>query len=151
MDKGKRNPIFVSGYKDSANSGHRQTCLSMPKYSLSSFFVPQKQARLDFADNLSCYRATQSVSLTARLKAHQCEYCGATDHLKMFDVRKLKNLEGKQERERFISQSSTIFPHLFPLRIFRSFIALSTSGCSFLSLANIVREKANFVHILLIL
>ncbi|RGD47204.1 reverse transcriptase domain-containing protein [Bacteroides sp. AM16-13] len=65
-------------------------------------FRQQKQARLDFADNLPSYRATQSTSLMARLKAHECEYCGATDNLKMFHVRKLKNLEGKQEWERFM-------------------------------------------------
>ena len=38
----------------------------------------------------------------ARLKACECEYCGATDNLQMIHVRKLKDLKGKQEWEKLM-------------------------------------------------
>ena len=40
------------------------------------------------------------TSLVERLKAHECELCGATDDLVMHHVRKLKNLQGKESWER---------------------------------------------------
>ncbi len=48
------------------------------------------------------YRGTESTSLMARLKARECENCGAEDNLRMVHVRKLKDLKGKQEWERFM-------------------------------------------------
>ena len=40
------------------------------------------------------------TSLVERLKARECELCGATDDLVMHHVRKLKNLQGKESWER---------------------------------------------------
>lgn len=40
------------------------------------------------------------TSLVERLKARECELCGATDELVMHHVRKLKNLQGKESWER---------------------------------------------------
>lgn len=40
------------------------------------------------------------TSLIERLKARECELCGATDDLVMHHVRKLKNLQGKESWER---------------------------------------------------
>ena len=40
------------------------------------------------------------ASLVERLKARECELCGATDDLVMHHVRKLKNLQGKESWER---------------------------------------------------
>ena len=40
------------------------------------------------------------ISLVERLKARECELCGATDDLVMHHVRKLKNLQGKESWER---------------------------------------------------
>lgn len=40
------------------------------------------------------------TSLVERLKARECELCGATDDLVMHHVRKLKNLQGKENWER---------------------------------------------------
>jgi len=37
-----------------------------------------------------------------RLKARECEYCGATDNLRMIHVRKLKDLKGKHEWEKLM-------------------------------------------------
>lgn len=90
-----RDKIFRVQYEDNRGKIKERTLYH-------GGFRQQKHARLDFADNLPSYRATQSTSLMARLKARECEYCGATDNLQMFHVRKLKNLEGKQEWERFM-------------------------------------------------
>ncbi len=65
-------------------------------------FGRRKDARIDDADNLPSYRGMQSTSLMARLKACECEYCGATDNLQMIHVRKLKDLKGKQEWEKLM-------------------------------------------------
>lgn len=68
-------------------------------------FKRKEHARLDFADNLPVatkYRGLMSTSLMDRLKAQKCEYCGDTDNLKMFHVRKLKNLKGKEDWEQFM-------------------------------------------------
>lgn len=65
-------------------------------------FGRRKDARIDDADNLPSYRGMQSTSLMARLKACKCEYCGATDNLQMIHVRKLKDLNGKQEWEKLM-------------------------------------------------
>mgnify|MGYP000763043233 CR=1 FL=1 len=65
-------------------------------------FGRRKDARIDDADNLPSYRGMQSTSLMARLKACECEYCGATDNLQMIYVRKLKDLKGKQEWEKLM-------------------------------------------------
>ena len=43
---------------------------------------------------------TSTTSLTDRLKAEKCELCGATEKLQMHHVRKLKNLQGKEEWEK---------------------------------------------------
>lgn len=43
-----------------------------------------------------------STSLMDRLKARECEYCGATDDLNMYHVRKLKNLKGKEDWEQLM-------------------------------------------------
>lgn len=65
-------------------------------------FKWRKDARIDSAHLLPSYRGTQSTSLMARLRACECEYCGATDNLKMVHVRKLKDLKGKQGWERLM-------------------------------------------------
>jgi hypothetical protein len=90
-----RDKIFRVQYEDNRDKIKERTLYH-------GGFRQQKHARLDFADNLPGYRATQSTSLMARLKVRECEYCRATDNLQMFHVRKLKNLEGKQEWERFM-------------------------------------------------
>ena len=43
---------------------------------------------------------TSTTSLIDRLKAEKCELCGAKDKLEMHHVRKLKNLQGKEEWEK---------------------------------------------------
>ncbi|EXY87546.1 group II intron-encoded LtrA domain protein, partial [Bacteroides fragilis str. 3998T(B)3] len=48
------------------------------------------------------YHGTESTSLMARLKAREGEYCGEEDNLRMVHVRKLRDLKGKQEWERFM-------------------------------------------------
>lgn len=65
-------------------------------------FVRRKEARIDDADVLPSYRAMGLTSLMDRLKACKCEYCGATDDLRMIHVRKLKDLNGKTEWEKFM-------------------------------------------------
>jgi group II intron reverse transcriptase/maturase len=42
------------------------------------------------------------TSLIDRLKAKQCEYCGATNNLEMHHVRKLKDLKGRQPWEKLM-------------------------------------------------
>ena len=65
-------------------------------------FKQKKDARLDFADQLPRYYGNERTSLMARLKARKCEYCGAEENLRMVHVRKLKNLKGKEEWEKFM-------------------------------------------------
>lgn len=65
-------------------------------------FVRRKETRIDDADVLPSYRAMGLTSLMDRLKACKCEYCGATDDLRMIHVRKLKDLKGKTEWEKFM-------------------------------------------------
>ena len=62
-------------------------------------FKRNKMNRLDYADNLpltQVYMGMLGTSLMDRLKAHKCEYCGATDELRMHHVRRLKDLDGKK-------------------------------------------------------
>lgn len=64
-----------------------------------------KTNRIDYADNLPQaikYRGLMSTSLMDRLKARECEYCGAADDLNMYHVRKLKNLKGKEDWEQLM-------------------------------------------------
>ena len=70
--------------------------------SVPSIMAGLNDARIDSAPLLPSYRGTQSTSLMARLRACECEYCGATDNLKMVHVRKLKDLKGKQGWERLM-------------------------------------------------
>ena len=56
-------------------------------------FKQRKDARIDNAHIMPSYRGTESTSLMARLKARECEYCGAEDNLRMVHVRKLKRPE----------------------------------------------------------
>jgi group II intron reverse transcriptase/maturase len=68
-------------------------------------FKRKKKNRIDYADNLPQaikYRDMMSTSLMDRLKARECEYCGATDDLNMYQVRKLKNLKGKESWEQLM-------------------------------------------------
>lgn len=68
-------------------------------------FKRNKMNRIDYADNQPQaikFRDMKSTSLMDRLKARECEYCGATDDLNMYQVRKLKNLEGKESWEQLM-------------------------------------------------
>jgi hypothetical protein len=50
-----------------------------------------------FFDNVpSTIMVTATTSLIDRLKAHQCELCGANNNLEMHHVRKLKDVKGKE-------------------------------------------------------
>ena len=46
-------------------------------------FKQRKDARIDNAHIMPSYRGTESTSLMARLKARECEYCGAEDNLRI--------------------------------------------------------------------
>jgi len=66
-----------------------------------------KQKKLDranhYADNLpriTYYMGKLTTRLMDRLKTRICEYCGATDDLQMYHVRKLKKLKGKYDWEK---------------------------------------------------
>ena len=59
---------------------------------------PLNDKRIDNQPNSICDAGR--TSLVARLKAEQCELCGAKGRLVMHHVRKLKNLEGKKSWER---------------------------------------------------
>ena len=65
-------------------------------------FKRQKIARGAFVDSLPNVMANRRGrnSLTDRIKAKVCEYCGANDNIEMHHVRKLKDLKGRQEWER---------------------------------------------------
>jgi group II intron reverse transcriptase/maturase len=68
-------------------------------------FKRKKMNRMDYADNQPQtikYRDRMSTSLMDRLKARKCEYCGAIDNLNMHQVRKVKNLEGKNDWEQLM-------------------------------------------------
>lgn len=68
-------------------------------------FKRNVNARFDFADKLPIamkYRGMMKTSLMDRLKAQKCEHCGATENLIMYHVRKLSDLEGKKEWEKFM-------------------------------------------------
>lgn len=90
-----RDKIFRVQFEDSKGRKQERTLYH-------GGFKWRKDARIDSAHLLPSYRGTQSTSLMARLRACECEYCGATDNLKMVHVRKLKDLKGKQGWERLM-------------------------------------------------
>ena len=56
-----------------------------------------------YADNLpriTYYMGKLTTRLMNRLRTRICEYCGAIDDLKMYHVRKLKKLKGKNDWEK---------------------------------------------------
>lgn len=68
-------------------------------------FKRNEHARLDFADELPTvmkYMNMSRTSLMDRLRAQKCEYCGATENLIMYHVRKLNDLKGKEEWEKLM-------------------------------------------------
>lgn len=90
-----RDQIFIVQYEDNKGKKHERELYH-------GGFGRRKDARIDDADNLPSYRGMQRTSLMARLKARECEYCGATDDLRMIHVRKLKDLKGKHEWEKLM-------------------------------------------------
>lgn len=95
INKYTKDKIFRVQFEDSKGRMHERTLYH-------GGFKWKPEARIDDAHLLPSYRGTQSTSLMARLKACECEYCGATDNLKMIHVRKLKDLKGLKEWERFM-------------------------------------------------
>ncbi|UYU42598.1 reverse transcriptase/maturase family protein [Bacteroides salyersiae] len=95
INKYTKDKIFRVQFEDSKGRMHERTLYH-------GGFKWKPEARIDDAHLLPSYRGTQSTSLMARLKACECEYCGATDNLKMVHVRKLKDLKGLKEWERFM-------------------------------------------------
>lgn len=95
VNKYTKDKIFRVQFEDSKGRMHERTLYH-------GGFKWKPEARIDDAHLLPSYRGTQSTSLMARLKACECEYCGATDNLKMVHVRKLKDLKGLKEWERFM-------------------------------------------------
>lgn len=90
-----RNKVFTVRYENNKGEMLERTIYH-------GGFKQRKDARIDNAHIMPSYRGTESTSLMARLKARECEYCGAEDNLRMVHVRKLKDLKGKQEWERFM-------------------------------------------------
>lgn len=90
-----RDKIFIVQYEDNKGKKHERELYH-------GGFGRRKDARIDDADNLPSYRGMQRTSLMERLKARECEYCGATDDLRMIHVRKLKDLKGKHEWEKLM-------------------------------------------------
>lgn len=95
INKYTKDKIFRVQFEDNKGRMHERTLYH-------GGFKWKPEARIDDAHLLPSYRGTQSTSLMARLKACECEYCGATDNLKMVHVRKLKDLKGLKEWERFM-------------------------------------------------
>lgn len=95
INKYTKDKIFRVQFEDSKGRMHERTLYH-------GGFKWKPETRIDDAHLLPSYRGTQSTSLMARLKACECEYCGATDNLKMIHVRKLKDLKGLREWERFM-------------------------------------------------
>lgn len=95
INKYTKDKIFRVQFEDNKGRIHERTLYH-------GGFKWKPEARIDDAHLLPSYRGTQSTSLMARLKACECEYCGATDNLKMVHVRKLKDLKGLKEWERFM-------------------------------------------------
>ena len=91
-----RNKVFTVRYENNKGEMLERTIYH-------GGFKQRKDARIDNAHIMPSYRGTESTSLMARLKARECEYCGAEDNLRMVHVRKLKDLKGKQEWERFMN------------------------------------------------
>ena len=90
-----RNKVFTVRYENNKGEMLERTIYH-------GGFKQRKDARIDNAHIMPSYHGTESTSLMARLKARECEYCGAEDNLRMVHVRKLKDLKGKQEWERFM-------------------------------------------------
>lgn len=90
-----RDKIFIVQYEDNKGKKHERELYH-------GGFGRRKDARIDDADNLPSYRGMQRTSLMERLKARECECCGATDDLRMIHVRKLKDLKGKHEWEKLM-------------------------------------------------
>lgn len=95
INKYTKDKIFRVQFEDNKGRMHERTLYH-------GGFKWKPEARIDDAHLLPSYRGTQSTSLMARLKACECEYCGATDNLKMVHVRKLKDLKGLKEWERLM-------------------------------------------------
>lgn len=95
INKYTKDKIFRVQFEDNKGRMHERTLYH-------GGFKWKPEVRIDDAHLLPSYRGTQSTSLMARLKACECEYCGATDNLKMVHVRKLKDLKGLKEWERFM-------------------------------------------------
>lgn len=95
INKYTKDKIFRVQFEDNKGRMHERTLYH-------GGFKWKPEARIDDAHLLPSYRGTQSTNLMARLKACECEYCGATDNLKMVHVRKLKDLKGLKEWERFM-------------------------------------------------
>lgn len=95
INKYTKDKIFRVQFEDSKGRMHERTLYH-------GGFKWKPEARIDDAHLLPSCRGIQSTSLMARLKACECEYCGATDNLKMIHVRKLKDLKGLKEWERFM-------------------------------------------------
>lgn len=96
-EKRKRdiNGVFTIPYEN--REGKKRYCRFY-----NEGFKRQKTARSAVVDNHPNVMANRRGrnSLTDRIKAKICEYCGANDNIEMHHVRKLKDLKGKLEWER---------------------------------------------------
>ncbi len=104
-EKRKRdiNGVFTIWYKN--KEGKMRYCQFY-----KGGFKRQKIARGVFVDHLPNVMANRRGrnSLTDRIKAKICEYCGTNDNIEMHHVRKLKDLKGRQEWERRMIARKTL-------------------------------------------
>lgn len=93
QNKYKKNKLFTVKYE--TKGGVKQ------RHFYNSGFKrkdPMNDTKIDNHPNSICDAGR--TSLVARLKAEQCELCGAKGSLVMHHVRRLKNLDGKKSWER---------------------------------------------------
>lgn len=92
--KYKHNNVFCVKYKTKSGK-EKEMCFYKKGFKRQSPFSDKS------VDNLpNTMTHTSTTSLIDRLKAEKCELCGARDKLEMHHVRKLKNLQGKEEWEK---------------------------------------------------
>ena len=94
--KYKHSGIFTIEYTDKIGKIHKSSFYSKG-------FKQKRPSMEKSIDNLPSNTIRVSGnSLIDRLKAEKCEYCGAEDTLQMHHIRKVKNLKGKAEWEKFM-------------------------------------------------
>jgi len=88
------NGVFCVKYKTKVGK-EKEMCFYNKGFKRQNPFLDKN---VDNMPNIMIH--TSTTSLIDRLKAEKCELCGAKDKLEMHHVRKLKNLQGKEEWEK---------------------------------------------------